>query len=100
MVLTAAQRTAFFEQAAQMGMPHDAVVQLQQEGVNTVEDLVDFDKTTVEQIAANLRRPAGRTPDPDPAAAAGATIWTPAFVFGAMSQQRMIHASNLVKCCV
>ena len=46
-----------------------------------MDDLVDFDKDTIiEQIAANLRRPAGRVPDPNPAAAAGATVPTAPFV--------------------
>ncbi len=72
MPLTAAQTTAFFEQDAQMGIPNETVVQLQQEGITTVDDLVDFDKDTIEQISANLRRPAGRIPDPNPAAAPGA----------------------------
>jgi hypothetical protein len=49
------------------------VVQLQEEGIDTVDDLADFDKDTIEQIAANLRRPAGRISDPNPGAAAGAT---------------------------
>jgi hypothetical protein len=52
MPLTAAQTTAFFEQDAQMGILN--VVQLQQEGMKTVNNLVDFDKDTMEQIAANL----------------------------------------------
>jgi hypothetical protein len=64
---------AFFEQDAQMGIPNETVVQLQQEGITTADDLVDFDKDTIEQISANLRRPAGRIPDPNPAAAPGAT---------------------------
>jgi hypothetical protein len=81
MPLTAAQTTAFFENAAQMGIPHATVIQLQDEGISTVDDLADFDKDTIEQIAANLRRPAGRVPDPNPAAAVGATIPTPPFVF-------------------
>jgi predicted RecB family nuclease len=54
MPLTAAQTTAFFEQDAQMGIPNETVVQLQQEGIRTVDDLVDFHKDTMEQIAANL----------------------------------------------
>jgi hypothetical protein len=96
MPLTAAQTTAFFEQDAQMGIPNQTVVQLQQEGITTVDDLMDFDKDTMEQIAANLRRPAGRIPDPNPAAAPGATIPTPSFVFGAKSQKRLITASKLL----
>jgi predicted RecB family nuclease len=86
MSLTAAQTTACFKQDAQMGIPNKTVAQLQQEGTTTVNDLVDFDKDTMEQIAANLRRPAGRIPDPNPCAAPGATIPTrPSFVFGAKS---------------
>jgi hypothetical protein len=69
-----------------MGLPQATVIQLQAEGVNNVEDLIDFDQDTIEHIAANLRRPAGRVPDPNPAAAVGGTIPTPPFVFGAMSQ--------------
>jgi predicted RecB family nuclease len=54
MPLTAAQVTAFFTDAAQMGIPNATVVQLQEEGINSIDDLVDFDKDTIEQIAANL----------------------------------------------
>jgi hypothetical protein len=97
MPLTAAQTTVFFEDAAQMGIPNATVVQLQVEGIVSVDDLADFDKDTIEQIAANLRHPAGRIPDPDPGAAAGATISTPPFVFGAKSQQRLIIATDLVQ---
>jgi hypothetical protein len=97
MPLTAAQRTAFFVDAGQMGIPQETVVQLQAEGIDGVDDLTDFDKETIEQIASNLRRPAGRVPDPNPTAAEGATIPTPPFVFGAKSQQRLIHATNLIR---
>jgi predicted RecB family nuclease len=54
MPLTAAQTTAFFEQDAQMGISNETVVQLQQEGITTVDNLVNLDKETMEQIAANL----------------------------------------------
>jgi hypothetical protein len=54
MPLTAAQRTAFFVAADQMGIPQETVVQLQAEGIAGVEDLSDFDKETIEQIASNL----------------------------------------------
>jgi hypothetical protein len=40
MPLTAAQTTAFFEAPAQMGIPHPTVIQLQDEGISTVDDLV------------------------------------------------------------
>jgi hypothetical protein len=97
MPLTAAQTTAFFQDAAQMGIPNETVVQLQAEGIDTVDDLAEFDKDTIEQIAANLRRPAGRIPDPSPGAAAGATIATPPFPLGAKAQMRLIVATELVR---
>jgi predicted RecB family nuclease len=86
MPLTAAQTTAFFEHDFQMGIPHATVMQLRNEGITTVDNLIDFDNNTVEQIAANLRRPAGRVPYPNPRAADGTTVPTPPFVFGAKSQ--------------
>ena len=97
MPLTANQVAAFFQDAGQMGIPHDTVVQLQEEGINSVDDLVDFDKESIKQVADNLRRPAGRVADPNPAAAAGATIPTPPFVFEAKSQQRLVIATQLVR---
>ena len=78
-----------------MGIPHDTVVQLQQEGITGVADLKDFDKETIAQIATNLRRPGGRIQDPT--AAAGVMIPTPPFVFGAKSQKRMTVATEMVK---
>ncbi len=97
MPLTGNQTRSFFENQAQMGIPNATVIQLQTEGINVVADLADFDTKTIEQIAANLRRPAGRVPDPNPAAAAGATIPTPSFVFGAKSQQRLTVAAKCVR---
>jgi hypothetical protein len=96
MVLTVAQTATFYEGAAQMGIPNATVIQMQQEGISTIDDLSDFDKDTIEQIAANLRRPAGRIPDPNPNANPGATISTPPFVFGAKSQKRLVAAAQLV----
>ena len=53
MVLTAAQTTAFFEDAAQMAIPHATVVQLQTEGIMTVDDLEDFDEDDIDQVSSN-----------------------------------------------
>ena len=47
MVLTNAQTTDFFQNAAQMGIPDESVVQLGNEGITTVGDLADFDKDTI-----------------------------------------------------
>ena len=57
----------------------------------------DFDKETFDQIAANLPRPTGRMPDPNPIAAAGSTIPTPFFVFGDKSQNRLIVDAKFIK---
>jgi hypothetical protein len=97
MPLTAAQTTSFFEQDEQMRIPHHTVIKLQQEGITIVDELIDFNKDTIEQIAVNLRRPAGRVPDPNPNAAPGATIPTPSFVFGAKSQKRLVTAAQLLQ---
>jgi hypothetical protein len=67
------------------------------EGIILVDDLVDFEKDTLEQIAANLRRPAGRVDDPKPNADEGATIPTPPFIFGAKSQKRLVIAAKLLR---
>ena len=45
MVLTAAQTTAFFESPDKMGIPHATMVQMQQEGIQSVVDLADFERT-------------------------------------------------------
>jgi hypothetical protein len=81
MVLTAGQTTQFFEGADQMAIPNATVLELVNEGIDTVADLSEFDKDTIGQIAHNLRRPAAGAP----------------FVFGAKSQKRLIVACELVR---
>jgi hypothetical protein len=81
MVLTAAQTSLFFENAAQMAIPNATVLELVNEGIDTVGDLSEFDKDTIGQIAYNLRRPPAGAP----------------FVFGAKSQKRLIVACELVR---
>jgi hypothetical protein len=95
MVLTGGNTTTtFFEDPAHMGIPHATVIQLQQEGIIIVDDIADFEKETIKQIAANLRRPAGRVPDPN--GPANATMPTPPFVFGAKSQTSLVIAAKLI----
>ena len=96
MVLTAAQTATFFENNAQMGIPHDTIVQLNVEGISSIADLVDFNKDLIEQLASNLHLPGGMVPDPNPAAAPGAMVLTPPFVFGAKSQKQLTIACNLI----
>ena len=97
MVLTAVQTTAFFQSPDQMGLPHKTIMQMQQEGIQTVADLADFEKQSLQQLADNLRKPGGRIPDPNPNAAPGATIPMPAFTYGAKSQKRLTVACDLVR---
>ena len=97
MVLTAAQTTTFFEHANQMGIPHPTMLQLQSKGITMVSDLVDFNTTSLQQLADNLRCPGGCVPDPNPAAQPESTIPTPPFVFGAKSQRHIAFACDLVK---
>ena len=67
-----------------MGIPHATMVQMQHEGIQSVADL------------ANLRKPGGRIPDPDPNSAEGAAIPIPAFTYGAKSQKRLTVACDQV----
>ena len=46
MVFTAAQMTAFFEEANQMALPHQMRQRLAVEGLMAVTDLQDFDDET------------------------------------------------------
>ena len=80
-----------------MGLPDATFQQLAIEGITTVDDLAEFDKDSLQQVADNLRKPSGRVPDPNPGAAAGVTIPTPPFVFGAKSHKRLLVACDLLK---
>ena len=80
-----------------MGIPDEMVVQLVNERIATVDDLVDFDKDTIQQVADSLRRLGGSIPYPTPNAAPGATIPTPPFVFGENSQKRILTAGDIVR---
>ena len=101
MVLTNAQNAAFFHADDQMALPLATIAQLAFEGINVVGDLTEFDEEGLKQVADNLRRPAGRMPDPTIGQAggvvAGATIPIPPFVFGAKSQARLLAATDLLK---
>ena len=79
MVLTAAQTIAFFENPDQMGIPHATMMQMQQEGIQSIADLANFEKQSLQQLADNSGKPGGRVADPDPNAPLGATIPMPAF---------------------
>ena len=97
MVLTTTLTTTYFEHGEQMGIPYATVLQLQSKGITLVSDLADLNKSSLQQLADNLRRPGGRVPNPNPGAPPESTIPTPPFVFGAKSQRRITIACDLVK---
>ncbi len=88
-----------------MAIPAATYAQMNIEGIINVEDLIEFDKDSLQTLADNLRRPPGRVPAPAgpappgglPPPPPGGTIPTPAFVFGMRSQNRLLAASNLIK---
>ena len=79
MPLTNQQTTTFFENADNLGIPHNVRVALREEGIDSVEDLLEFDKAAIEQIASNFRRR------------------TPPITFGAKMQKRMVEACDLIR---
>ena len=97
MVLSVTHPTAFVEDGSQVGIPHDTVNQLHNEGISVVANLIDLDKTEVNKIAANLRCPAGIIPYPNPGYAPGATIPTPPLIFGSKSHNLLVVAAKLLR---
>ena len=95
MVVTATQTTAFFTEPLQMALPANTRLAIAQEGLEDLNDLIEFDEKSLKQITENLRLPGGRVPDPDPNAAVGATILTPSFVFGSKRQLRLKTTFNI-----
>ena len=94
MVLTNNQRTAFFENASQMALPHATVVQLVNEGIDEPGDLIEFDKSSISLIADNFRRPGDKVVDPNDL---NTSIPTQIFIFCAKSQQRLHLACSMVR---
>eukprot|EP00957_Ditylum_brightwellii_P001107 88088-Ditylum_brightwellii.AAC.1 len=66
-----------------MAIPHNTVVHLVNKGILTVDNLEEFQKTDIKQIAANLRR--------------HVVPREPVLVLGAKSVKRMTAACKLVR---
>eukprot|EP00957_Ditylum_brightwellii_P041424 3136961-Ditylum_brightwellii.AAC.1 len=66
-----------------MAIPHNTIIHLINEGILIVDDLEEFQKTDIEQIAASLRRPI--------------VPRMPLLVLGAKSVKRMMAACKLVQ---
>ena len=82
MGLMTTQITQFFENASQMGILKRKVTQLKTEGIEKPEDLLDFDKETLEKVFNNMRQSSDDSNR---------------YILGAKSQQRLLVATNLVK---
>ena len=62
-----------------------------------VGDLVDFGKDMIQQISDNLCRPGGRNTDPVSGTGANTTVPMSPFIFGAISQNSLCIACDLVR---
>ena len=90
MVLTNAQTTAFFEQQDQMGVPHQTVTQLVNEGISQVEDLKEFTKDDIKNLTDVLRKT-------HTTGGLRASQMVTYYQFGAKSQKRMTVACELIR---
>jgi hypothetical protein len=97
MTFTEAQTTAFFQGADQMALNERTRGRLAVEGLETVQDLVEFDDDSFKQLVENLRKPGGMVENPDPNAPEGAMIPTPPFVLSAKSHARLKVAMKAAK---
>ena len=68
-----------------MAILHATVLQLAHEDIITISDLIEFEKSSIQQIIENYRRPGGKVPDHSSMTGAWATIPAPPFRIGAKS---------------
>ena len=97
MVFTNAQTTAFFTDAAQMGVPVATYNELANEGITTVLSLQDFDEKLLKEVRENLRRPSGMMPDPNNPPGVNNVIPQRPFTLSALSICRLTVAAQAVK---
>ena len=80
-----------------MAMDHDTAVKIAEEGMNGADDLIEFDKTSLTQLAETLRKSGKRIPNPDANTPEGGTIPCPPYIFGAKSQKRLLKACEIMR---
>ena len=97
MVITGSQFTALFDEIFYVEILHETRIKLQEEGIRDIDNLVNFDKDTLEQVADNLQHPGGHVPDPYCGATRGSTILNPPFFFRAKSQMRLLLVYDLMR---
>ena len=96
MPLTNLQIANFFTKAVQMVIPSTTVSHFVQEGICVPNNLKDYDKDSLKQVANNQRNVRGRTPHPNPAPE-NSTIATPPFTFDSKSHKRMLEVCEIVR---
>ena len=84
----------FFTDPDQMSLPVLTIPGLVLEGIEEVDDLLDFNDKDFKTVRENLQRSAGRVPDP---ANAGQTIPAPGYVFGAKAYKRLKIAATAAR---
>ena len=85
MPLTNAQTISFFETASQMAIPRATVQQMMNEGIGSVDDLSEFTKESIDNLASSLRKTLKTAPE------------TGHFILGAKSQKRLTIAAEAVR---
>ena len=73
------------------------MIQLLQDGIIIVDDIAYFDKTTIEQLSANICSPTGRVQYLNHSDNVDAMILSLLFMFGARSRTRITTALELVR---
>ena len=77
--------------------PRERREAIQEQGLNTINDLLEFDKESIDTLCYAVRKPGGTIPDPDPNAAANATIPNPGYSVPAICEKRLIAAAYTAK---
>ena len=71
---------------------------IQEEGLNVIQDFVEFERDDIETLCASVRKPGGTIPNPNAAAAnAPATIPNPGYSIPAICEKRLISAAYVAK---
>ena len=79
-----------------MGLTARTCTYLIEEEITMLDDLDGFDKSILNQMAVNLRRPGGRMLDLNRNTGRGATMHTPIFILGAKTQLRLNATTEIV----
>lgn len=93
-----AMRT-YLQQVIGVPAPAERREAIRDEGLETLDDFIEFDDTAITNLCASVRKPGGTIPNPQ-AAAAGqpAVIPNPGFSLSAICEKRLKLASYTAKC--